>query len=493
MRDEFRSLLDAVRYFATATPGKIALIEGESGREISYADFWTKIKSAAEYIADGGLKKNYRVVLRTSQTINYLSAYYGVQLAGGVSIPLDKSTKDEQLDELAEFFEASFIWDFKNDSEGTLCKYYATQEIGEAQGSSAIDPADPSVILYTTGTTGKNKGVISSYYSRFCGADNVRYSYEITSEDIALVPQIMSHSGGLRRVEAMLVSGATAIIMNASMFYGSIFKVLEKYNVTVFQLVPAQVAAILNSAEKLLVRTNNILRIFSVGSAVIPEAHKEKLRELLPDVRLFNDFGSTEASGSAYFEWSKYPPKPDCVGEASLHSEIIFLDENGSVSENTSRENPGILATKGNTLMLGYYNEPELTAETLHDNMVVSSDIGYKDEEGLIYLVGRKADLINSGGYKISPLEIEDAANAIVGVLESAAFGKKDDIMEQVPALFVAMEKGFEFDGGKISFALAEKLDRHKVPKVENIIEIEKLPRSIGTGKVLRKELADLL
>jgi long-chain acyl-CoA synthetase len=303
----------------------------------------------------------------------------------------------------------------------------------------------------------------------------------------------MSHSGGLRRVEAMLVSGATAIVMNASMFYGSIFKVLERYGVTVFQLVPAQVAAILNSAEKMLLKTNDVLRILSVGSAVIPETHKERLRELLPDVRLFNDFGSTEASGSAYFEWSKYPPKPDCVGEASLHSEIIFLDEAGRVTECTSRENPGILATRGDTLMLGYYNEPELTSETVHDNMVVSSDIGYKDEDGLIYLVGRKTDLINSGGYKISPLEIEDAVNSIEGVLECAAFGKKDDIMEQVPVVFVAMKKGFEFDAHKIADILNGSLERHKVPKIENIIEIEKLPRSVGTEKVLRKELVNLL
>lgn len=467
-----KTILYKLQYFAENTPDRICLIDAMSGEQITYASFWAQILKYAEMVQP---HKYY--ILQTRQTIAHLVAFYGIQAAGSAAIPVEATATEERLTELAKQFDAEVL-----PVEYTL-----------GNEEAVFVPPDPeqiACIICTTGTTGKSKGVMSSFRCRFCGADNVRYSYEIIPEDVALVPQVLSHSGGLRRVEAMLVSGACAVIMGAAMLFGNVFSAIKKYHCNILQFVPAQVAQILKRAERLLLEVASQIRIISVGSAVIPECDKERLRELLPGVRLFNDFGSTEAIGSTYFEWSAFPPKHGCVGMASLHSKIVFLDDNGNVIENSSKANPGIIATEGGTLMSGYLNAPELTNETMRDGRVLSADLGYQGEDGMVYILGRRDDIIVCGANKISPFEIEDAVSQISGVKECACVPKQDRIMGQMPALFIVWEKE-ELPYYKLENELSKKLDKFKVPRSENVYSVDALPRTSGTGKVIKRELVE--
>lgn len=468
------TILSKLQYYAENMPNKICLIDAVSGRQITYSKFWLQILKYALVV-----QANKYYILQTRQTIEHLVAFYGIQAAGSVAIPVEATATEERLDELAKLFDAEIL----------------PVEYTVGDKPAIFFPPDPeniACVICTTGTTGKSKGVMSSFRCRFCGADNVRYSYEITSDDVALVPQVLSHSGGLRRVEAMLVSGATAVIMGAAMLFGNVFGAIKKYHCNILQFVPAQVAQILRRAEKLLLEVASQIRIVSVGSAVIPEYDKERLRELLPGVRLFNDFGSTEAIGSAYFEWSAFPSKPDCVGVASLHSQIVFLDDNGMVIENSSRNHPGIIATEGGTLMSGYLNAPELTNEVMRNGRVLSADLGYLGEDGMIYILGRKDDIIVSGANKISPAEIEDAVSRIPGVKECACVPKPDRFMGQMPALFIVWEKG-GISSNEIRELLSKKIDKFKIPRYENIYTVDVLPRTPGTGKIIKHELIERL
>lgn len=468
------TILSRLQYFAETTPDHVCLIDGASGEQITYASFWSQILRYARTVQPG---KYY--ILQTRQTIAHLVAFYGIQAAGSAAIPVEAAATDERRAELAEQFGAEIL-----PVEYTLSDQEAV--------FAPPDPEKIACVICTTGTTGKSKGVLSSFRCRFCGADNVRYSYGLTPDDVALVPQVLSHSGGLRRVEAMLVTGASAVIMGAAMLFGSVFGAVGKYGCNVLQFVPAQVAQILSRAEKLLLAAAPQIRIVSVGSAVIPEHDKERLRELLPGARLFNDFGSTEAIGSAYFEWSAFPPKPGCVGTASIHSRIVFLDDHGRVMENSSRNHPGIIATEGGTLMSGYLNAPELTAEVMRDGRVLSADLGYQGEDGMVYILGRRDDIIVSGANKISPTEVEDAVLRIPGVKECACVPKPDKIMGQMPALFVVWEKEPPF-GEDVTRALSQRIDRFKIPRPEDIYAVDRLPRTPGTGKILKRELAERL
>lgn len=466
------TILSKLAYYANHTPDKVCLIDAIRNDTITYSEFWSKILRFANSVIPG---KFY--ILRTRQTIEHLIAFYGVQAGGASAIPVEAAASDDRIKELSIQFGSEILpVDYRLGRE--------EQDFNNPNSESI------ACVICTTGTTGKSKGVLSSFRCRFCGADNVRYSYEITANDIALVPQVLSHSGGLRRVEAMLVSGATAVIMGAAMMFGNVFGAIRRYRCNILQFVPAQIAQILARAEKMLVEVAPQLRIVSVGSSVISEHDKERLRELLPNVRLFNDFGSTEAIGSAYFEWSAYPPKPDCIGKASLHSSIVLLSDDGGVMEDTSRDRPGIIATEGGTLMSGYLNDPDLTQEAMRDSRVVSADLGYRDTDGLIYIIGRKDDMIVSGANKISPTEIENVVLSIKGIKECACVPKSDAIMGQMPALFVVID-GENMDVNYIVEIMEEKLERFKVPRPENIYFIDAIPRTVGTGKVIKNKLQE--
>lgn len=472
MQNSNETILSRFQYYAMNTPEKVCLIEAASGRQITYASFWSEI---LRYVLN--VQPDKRYILQTRQTIAHLVAFYGIQAAGSAAIPVEAAATEERLAELAEQFGAEIL--------------PVEYQLGDQE--AAFIPPDPekiACVICTTGTTGKSKGVMSSFRCRFCGADNVRYTYEITPEDTALIPQVLSHSGGLRRLEAMLVSGAAAVIMGAAMLFGSVFGAVKKYHCNILQFVPAQVAQILCRAEKLLLEVAPQIRIVSVGSAVIPECDKERLRELLPSARLFNDFGSTEAIGSAYFEWSAYPPKPNCVGVESFHSKIVFLEDDGTVIENSTRNNPGIIATEGGTLMSGYLNAPELTAEVMRDGRVVSADLGYRGEDGMIYILGRRDDIIVCGANKISPAEIEDAVLRIPGVKECACVPKPDSVMGQMPALYIVWEKEALLPH-EVTGILSRKMDKFKIPRSEHIYVVDALPRTPGTGKIVKRELIE--
>jgi long-chain acyl-CoA synthetase len=210
---------------------------------------------------------------------------------------------------------------------------------------------------------------------------------------------------------------------------------------------------------------------------------------LLPNVRLFITYGSTEATGSAHFEFSKYAPKPNCVGIENVNSKIVFVDDSGNLIGRATPDNPGIVATEGDTVMLGYWKDPELTAKYLINGKLISADLGYRDENGFIYVVGRRDDVIISGGNKISPFEIEDAVIELDDVKECACIPIPDKIygMGSVPKLFVVMKTGREFSQNEILRHLFEKLELFKLPRV--IEQIDALPRTEGVGKISRKNL----
>jgi acyl-coenzyme A synthetase/AMP-(fatty) acid ligase len=141
--------------------------------------------------------------------------------------------------------------------------------------------------------------------------------------------------------------------------------------------------------------------------------------------------------------------------------------------------------------MSGYWNEPELTAEVLKSGRVVSADLGYRGEDGMIYICGRKTDIIVSGANKISPFEVEDAVLQIDGIKECAVIGKADEVMGQLPVLFAVCSK--HLDKAAIILGLESKIERFKVPKPENIIFFDALPKTEGTGKVVKKKLEGML
>ena len=183
------------------------------------------------------------------------------------------------------------------------------------------------------------------------------------------------------------------------------------------------------------------------------------------------------------YDYSKYPGKVGCIGKAMPNSRIFIVDDHKEVIC-SSRENMGLLACEGAVNMKGYINEPELTKEVLVKGIVYTNDIGYIDEEGFVYIAGRKGDVINVGGLKVAPTEVEEAALSIEGVEDCICLPIEHPITGQALKLLVVMRDGAEFSPRKFTTFLRSRLENHKIPiKYE---QVDNIARTYN-GKLDRK------
>jgi len=174
------------------------------------------------------------------------------------------------------------------------------------------------------------------------------------------------------------------------------------------------------------------------------------------------------------------------MGFPAVNADLVFFDENRNIVAKPTREQPAYIATGGAQNMKGYWQEPELTAETVHNGYVVSKDLGYIEEDGMVFFIGRDDDVINAGGIKISPVEIEAEVMKYPGIRECACVPLKDAVQGEVPKLFYVLEEGTDLDLADFKAFLRKNIDANKVPA--RLEEIAELPRTYN-GKIQRKKL----
>ena len=212
------------------------------------------------------------------------------------------------------------------------------------------------------------------------------------------------------------------------------------------------------------------------------------LRQLLPNTRLYFGYGCSESDCITKLEYSKYPDKVGSVGRLTVHASVKLVNEDRAEVQAT-RENPGLVASKGPMNMVGYWNAPELTAEVMADGYVYTNDLAYFDEDGFLYILGRVGDVINVGGIKVSAREIEELAMKFDGIEDCAVIPVADPISTQVPKLFVTLAKNAILDEGKLREFLARSMETYMLPRY--IAVIDEIPRTYN-GKIQKNKLKEL-
>lgn len=487
------SIAEAVALHAKENPDRFCLADGKN--EYTYRGFWGQICGYAQLLKRYGVEKGDHVVVRNSQNAATLIAGLAVQLLGAVFVPLEKEVADQRIQEIIETVNAKLY--IANRKTEVPCAYAPITEalmnykedMGHLVSMTGNFPKkqETAEILFTTGTTGKSKGIELSHGSVVAVAENVIDGVEMKQENVELIPVPISHSHGLRRCYANLLNGSGIVLLGSVVFVKVVFQCIEKYHVTSMDLVPAALSTILQLSGDRLGDYRDQLDYVQLGSAPIPEQDKAQLCRLLPKTRLYNFYGSTESGCSCIIDFNQYPEKQNCIGRPTCNARFVFIGEDGEVIRAT-KENPGLLAWAGSMNMNGYYQEPELTASILHDGYIRTEDLAYPDEDGMICLLGRKGDVITSGGNKIAPGEVEDAACKMEGILECACVPAANLLLGQEPKLFVVMKEGAAFDAAAIIQFLRGQLEQYKVPKL--VVQLDRLPRS-SNGKILKRELKE--
>ena len=461
MNNEVASILEAIKIHAKETPDK--LCAGDKKKSATYSEFWDMIQRAATYLKNSGVRKDSIVVIRGVQKVEYLVAALGIQLAGAAYLPLEKAVKDDRILEIMKFVEADVYVaekpvnneNVKNISLKELLKI-VTDKTSPIETFEMPKSNQLAEILFTTGTTGKSKGIEVTFKTDIAIAQNVIDSVEMGKDEVELLSTPINHSLAIRRFYGAMYNGSTAILTDGFVFVEDFFKLLDNY--------------------------------IQMGSAPLSEADKELLTKMFPTVRLYNTYGATESGCTVILEFNKYADKKNCIGRTTVNTTIFFVDENRNEIE-ASFKNPGYMAFKGDMNMRGYYKEPEITKEALENGNIYTNDLGYVGEDGLVYLLGRKGDVINMGGLKIAPTEIEEVVVTHEKIKDCACIPIKDEITGEAPKLFVVMNEGCEFDQKEIAKFMLNKLEAFKVPKVFE--GIDEIPRTFN-GKIIRKKLKEL-
>jgi long-chain acyl-CoA synthetase len=233
------------------------------------------------------------------------------------------------------------------------------------------------------------------------------------------------------------------------------------------------------------------LRYLALPTRILPYEVWEKMSERLPDTVLYNTSCPTETGYLLHYNATEFGIAPDCLGTTRVQGAALVINENFEPMRTSSANNPGIIAYKKEHCMMGYWRDEPLTQNAFHGDFLVTADVGFIDDRGFIHIIGRRDDVINSGGYKIAPYEVEETAIKMVGIDECICLSVKNNLLGEVPYLIVVMKEHAEFSQKGIYRWLADRLESYKLPR--KIVQTDTLPLLPGTGKIDKRVLYQLI
>lgn len=485
----FQSVIEAIFHHAEHTPQALCVADAQNA--YTYSQMKNAAIVAALQMEALGVGAGDCVVVECSQNAAYCVCQQAIALLGAVFVPFDKKFSAERLEEMIEETNAKCLAG-TNEKRSSL-PFLPLQKIVPVDEAPAWDRPLPtadqrSELLYSTGTTGKSKGIDLTHGNNVAIAQNVADGVEMPQGNVELIPVAMSHSHGLRTLYANLVRGNAVVIAGGVTFLGPLFKLMDRYNVNAMDLVPSAWRVIRDMGGEKLKEYQDKIGYVELGSAPLTEEDKISLRQLLPKSRLYNFYGSTESGRTCTYNFAKHVGLSACIGKPVCNATVLVVDRDRKVMEHSSREQTGFLAFSGPMNMTGYWKNQELTDSIMENGIIYTKDVGYVDEEGWVYMLGREDDVINYGGVKISPEEIEDAAGMCPGVADCCCVGKPDPVSGQAPWLYVQAAEGVELTAAEVGAFLLKNIDRDKLPK--QVVVIDQIPRTFN-GKLLRRELRD--
>ena len=436
------TLEDYLRQNATRHPDKTAVVCGDMACTYRQLDELVTDRAAQWRDALAHDAGRNIVCLRATSTIDFVVDYLAIHRAGYVAAPLEKDMPDDAFRRVKDELERNTA------PEGT---------------------AD---ILYTTGTTGRSKGVMVSHRAIIADAENLIAGQGFSHELAFVVNGPLNHIGSLSKIFPVIYLGATLIIVDGikdmNAFFGAFDYPAEK--MATF-LVPASIRILIQLAGKRLAAYADKIDFIETGAAAISQADMETLCRLLPKSRLYNTYASTETGIICTYDFNDGECTAGCLGRPMPHAKVFITNE-------------GHIACQGDTIMTGYVGDPERTATVLRDGTIYTSDMGTIDEKGQLHLRGREDDVINIGGFKVAPTEVEDAVMAFEGVKDCVCIPTEHRIMGTALKMLVVMNDGCVLDKRAIARSLKTKLETYKIPLLYE--QVDAVRRTFN-GKIDRK------
>jgi acyl-CoA ligase (AMP-forming) (exosortase A-associated) len=489
---------------------------------LTYGELAGRVARAARGLHELGVARGDRVAVYAEKRLETVVALLAVSAAGAVLVPVNPLFKARHLGYVtadcgaravvttAERFETVrtaltgtesvehvvVAGGTENAAPGaapwrvTAWEELAGTAPGPVPGGAATIDADVAAILYTSGSTGGPKGVVLSHRNLLAGAESVAGYLHHTRDDVVLAVLPLSFDAGFSQLTTAFAAGAHVVLANY-LLPRDVVRLCARHRVTGLTCVPPLWLQL--AAQQWPQEATAHLRYFANTGGRMPRATLTRLRGIFPQADPYLMYGLTEAFRSTYLDPAEADGRPDSIGKAIPNAEVLVVRPDGTPC---APGEPGELVHRGALVALGYWNDPERTAErfrpapgtgaTRPEIAVWSGDTVYRDEDGFLYFVGRTDDMIKTSGYRTSPTEIEEAAYATGLVGEAVALGVGDERLGQHIVLVVTPSGGNLLHDSLLHKALAQELPTYMLP--QRTVVVEQLPRSVN-GKFDRVEL----
>lgn len=497
------SIVDNLRRSAALHAGRTA-IKAPAG-SISYGELLCGAATVAAFLESHGLGVGDRVALILPNGIEYVVACYGALMAGAIVVPMNSAAKSRDFEAWLGHSEPRWLI-AQNSKEVTaaLQRFDRAPQViwvGEAaaidghryeqvlqfEGTSLRQPAlqseQPANILYTSGTTGRPKGVLLSHGNLASNTDAIVSYLGLRADDSIVTVLPFHYSYGSSVLHSHLQAGGQIILERNFMYPHLVMETIARERASGFAGVPSTYALLL-SRVKLADYDLSCLRYVTQAGGAMSPLLADRLREALPETDVIVMYGQTEATARlTYLPPGQLHSKPGSVGITIPGVRIEVRDESDAP---VAAGETGEVWAKGPNVMLGYWHDPDASNAVLRDGWLKTGDMGYMDADGYLYLVGRRTDMIKVGAHRIHPKDIEEAIAGLPGIQEAVVVGMDDEILGQAIHAFVVLEPGADLDAMRIQGHCREHLASYKVPKRVRIVS--SLPKT-ASGKVRRAEL----
>ena len=496
---------------ARCIPDKEALVCGNE--RLNYAEVAGKVSRLAGGLSKLGVQRGDRVGVWLQPSIPQVISFFGIAQRGGVFVPIHHQLVPDQVVHIAndcgmkalimdpEKF--SILYDVIQEfrylelvilvGKGCSAKFQLRLITFDELCTSSGDEAghyegtdrDLAAIMYTSGSTGKPKGVMLSHANVVAGSSIVSDYLSITHTDRILAVLPFSFDVGLNQLMTAFQQGATLVLMNF-VFAKEIVRKLITEHITGLAGVPTLWNLLTQPKSTLHSQVLPHLRYITNTGGAMPQKVLAMLRQVLPGTKIFLMYGLTEAFRSTYLPPEELDIRPTSMGKAIPNTEILVLNEQGvrcQVGE------IGELVHRGPTVSMGYWGQPDLTAQILRPNPLLPPELGGRelvcysgdlvktDEEGFLYFIGRRDSMIKSSGYRISRTEVEEVLHHIEGVQEAAVIGIPDEFLGQAIKAFVVGKDGGHVDPSVLITICRERLPGYMVPRtIEIVATLPKTP-----------------
>ncbi|MBP1723361.1 MAG: long-chain fatty acid--CoA ligase [Deltaproteobacteria bacterium] len=489
-------------------PDKEAIIFGD--RRLTYRQINKRVDALAKGLQQLGLKKGDVVAVLLLNCSEYFEITFAVNKLGGIWLPLNFRLAGAEVAYIMNHSEAKMLISemefepilrpIEKDISGVK-KFIAVgaeipsgwesyDRLVEANRGAKVDHAmveldDLHRLMYTSGTTAHPKGVMITYENLYWKNIGHIMMFNMTPEDKTLVVGPLYHVGGmdLPATGTLYVGGSAVILRRFDPV--PVLQAIQNERATNTWFAPTMVNMLFQEPTFDQYDVSSV-RFIIDGGEKMPLPLITKIQEKFPGAWFADAYGLTETvSGDTFLEKEKMIDKIGSVGKPVVQLRMRIVDDEGKeVPPNTLGE----IVLRGPKVFKGYWKNPQATAEALKNGWFHTGDIGTMDEEGYLYIVDRKKDIIISGGENIASLEVERVIYELPQVLETAVIGIPHPKWQEIPVAYVALKKGEKLSPEEIIAYCTEKLAKFKVPKQVHFID--RLPRN-PSGKVLKRQLRE--